>query len=126
MKERRKDQRKSEETRVLIETLPTPGSSKSQTFYALTQDVSLGGARIRTDKYFPVGTRLRVSLTLSRIREIIRLDAEVRWISPLFEGELYDMGVEFDHKVHGDIMTLIRHIFGIDASTVPSPEKEEE
>lgn len=124
-KELRKEKRKNEESRVVIETFPGPDSPETKTLIALTQDVSLGGARIRVDEPFPVGARLRINLTLSRIRQVIRLEAEVRWIKPLFDGELFDIGVEFDHKIHGDIMTLIRHMYGLATGEAPpSPEDE--
>lgn len=123
-KKRRREPRKEEEARVIIETLPDSPSAVSRTFYALTRDISLNGARIRTDERFPVGTRLRITLTLSRFKQVIRLEAQVRWIKALFDGELFDMGVEFEHKIHGDIMALIRHMYGMEGDGPLPPEKK--
>ena len=123
-KKRRREPRKEEEARVIIETLPDSPSADSRTFYALTRDISLNGARIRTDERFPVGTRLRITLTLSRIKQVIRLEAQVRWIKAQFDGELFDMGVEFEHKIHADIMALIRHMYGMEGDGSLPPKNE--
>jgi len=122
--ERRKEFRKDDEIKVIIETIPTAEGEAARAIHALTQDISLCGARIRSDTHFSPGTRLRILLTLSRIRQVVRLDAEVRWVKTLFDGDLHDIGLEFDHKIHSDIMTLIRHIYGMEAGIVPPPTEE--
>ena len=110
-KDKRKEKRIKEELRVCIEPpFPTTAENGSP-LNALTQDVSLGGARILTNELFTVGSSLKMTLFLSRTRQIIRVQAEVRW-SRMVEPGLFEMGVEFQHSIPLSLMALINHLYG--------------
>lgn len=117
-KENRKERRILEENRVQIE-LPSPGpKSDPRLINALTHDISLGGARIVTDTFFEQGSTLKITLYLSRSKQVAKVRAEVRWIRSIASG-LYEMGVEFQHGIPTGVMVLINHLYG-KGQTVPS------
>jgi len=111
MRENRKDKRIVEENRVAIE-LPGPSpSAEPRIINALTKDISLGGARIVTDRTFEVGASLRMTLYLSKSKQIVKVRADVRWIRMVEDG-LYEMGVEFEHGIPTGVLVLINHLYG--------------
>jgi hypothetical protein len=111
VKDKRKEKRIKEELRVAIEAPFAAKAENGAVLNALTQDVSLGGARILTNELFPVGTSLKMTLYLSRTRQIIRVQSEVRWTREVEPG-LYEMGVEFQHSIPLNVMALINHLYG--------------
>ncbi|MBP1770504.1 MAG: PilZ domain [Candidatus Aminicenantes bacterium] len=111
MRENRKDKRIVEENRVVIE-LPGPSpSAEPRLINALTKDISLGGARIVTDRTFEVGASLRMTLYLSKSKQIVKVRADVRW-NRMVEDGLYEMGVEFEHGIPTGVLVLINHLYG--------------
>ena len=113
MKESRKEKRFNEENRVIIEYFPEgvePGQVK--TINALTQDLSIGGAKILTDKFFPTGSILNITLTLSKSKQIVKLQGEVKWVRSLYDDELYEIGIEFLHDISKTVLALIGHLYG--------------
>jgi len=117
--ERRKERRIREENRVVIEVPGTWGPEGGPEVNALTQDLSLGGARIlMMDEFFPVGSFLKMRLYLSRSKQIIKVHARVRWARTIENG-FYEMGVEFEHGIPASVMALINHLYKKDQN-VPS------
>ncbi len=118
MRENRKDKRIAEENRVVIEIPgPTPADDP-RIVNALTKDISLGGARIVTDRLFEVGTSLRMTLYLSKSKQIVKARADVRWNRMIDDG-LYEVGVEFEHGIPTGVLVLINHLYG-KGQTAPS------
>jgi c-di-GMP-binding flagellar brake protein YcgR len=111
MRENRKDKRISEENRVAIELPGPPGSPDVRTVNALTKDISLGGARIVTDRLFEVGSSLRITLYLSKSKQIVKVRGDVRW-NRMIDAGLYEMGVEFEHGIPTGVLVLINHLYG--------------
>ena len=60
---------------------------------ALTQDISLSGAKINVDRSFPKG--LNLNLELNILSKIIKPVARVIWTQALLNSEQHQMGVEF-------------------------------
>jgi c-di-GMP-binding flagellar brake protein YcgR len=117
--ERRKERRIREENRVVIEVPGKWGQAGGPEINALTQDISLGGARIlMMDEFFPVGSFLKMTLYLSRSKQIIKVHSKVRWARTIENG-FYEMGVEFEHGIPASVMALINHLYKKDQS-VPS------
>ena len=112
MKERRREKRKTEEDRVIIEYFPERHAKERQKHSALTQDLSIGGARILTDLFFPIGTPFQITLTLSRSRQKLRVHGVVRWVRDNSGDDLYEIGVEFLHDVSKTVLSLISHLYG--------------
>jgi hypothetical protein len=111
MRENRKDKRIAEENRVGIE-LPGPSPADDPRLVnALTKDISLGGARVITDRLFEVGSSLRMTLYLSKSKQIVKVRADVRWNRMVDDG-LYEMGVEFEHGIPTGVLVLINHLYG--------------
>jgi Tfp pilus assembly protein PilZ len=121
MTERRKDSRENEENKVVIEFVTSFGDSVSTSeIYALTKDISVGGARIVTDWFFPIGTYFKVNLALSKSKQVIHVDGRVRWVKHLDETEeLFEVGVEFKHDIPETMLALISHIVEIEKG-IPS------
>ncbi|OGD22347.1 MAG: hypothetical protein A2Y70_04120 [Candidatus Aminicenantes bacterium RBG_13_64_14] len=111
MRENRKDKRLAEENRVAIELAGAPASLEVRVINALTKDISLGGARIVTDKLFEVGSSLRMTLYLSKSKQVTKVRADVRW-NRMIEDGLYEIGVEFEHGIPTGILVLINHLYG--------------
>jgi len=113
MLERRREKRFEEENRVIIEFVPDSEDSgnKKRTF-ALIQNMSIGGARILIDKFFPVDTVFRMTLTLSKSKQIVKLDGKVKWVRSHCDEDFFEIGVEFMHKISRTVLALIRHLYG--------------
>jgi c-di-GMP-binding flagellar brake protein YcgR len=125
-KEKRKERRVKEENRVIIE-LPGPGGPNSALeINALTQDISLGGARIlMIDQAYPVGSSLNMTLYLSRSKQIVRVHAVVRWARTVETG-LYEMGVEFEHGIPASVMALINHLYKKDQNVLSAVQVKQD
>ena len=111
MAENRKDKRITEENRVAIELPGGPTSPDARVINALTKDISLGGARIVTDRLFEVGSSLRMTLYLSKSKQVTKVRADVRWVRMIEDG-LYEVGVEFEHGIPTGVLVLISHLYG--------------
>lgn len=111
MRDNRKDKRISEENRIAIEIPGSASATEPRVINALTKDISLGGARIVTDRLFEVGSSLRMSLYLSKSKQIVKVQADVRW-NRMVEDGLYEIGVEFEHGIPTGVMVLINHLYG--------------
>jgi len=118
--EKRKERRIKEENRVLIEVPGKAGPTGGLEINALTQDISLGGARIlMIDELFPVGSALKMTLYLSKSRQIVKVHGLVRWARTVETG-LYEMGVEFEHGIPASVMALINHLYKKDQNVLSS------
>jgi hypothetical protein len=111
MADKRKDNRIKEENRVVIEVSPAGSQQNGLAINAFTKDISLSGARIWTDRAFPLQSRLNLTLYLSRSRQVIRIRGTVRWEKECYDG-LYEIGVQFQHGIPEAIMALIKHFYG--------------
>ena len=108
----RKEQRFEEENKVVIEWANYKNPKRNNAIYAFTKDIALAGSKILTDINFPIDTILMITLTLSRSRKVIKVAANVRWVKPVFNGDLYEVGLEFIHDFPQTLSILIRHLFG--------------
>ena len=109
MAEKRKDQRIREEKKVVIEFYPRGNDSHPKNVtYALTRDVSEGGVRVLTDRYFPVGTLLKITLSLSRSRQIVNVVAKVKWVKNFHTSDLFEMGIEYVHEIPESVLSMIK------------------
>ena len=111
--QRRRDKRKKEQNKVIIEfVLDDIDSGNERDINALTHDISISGARILINRVFPVGTVLRITLDLSKSKQIVKLDGKVKWVKNLNKEYLYEMGLEFMHDIHKSVLVLIAHLYG--------------
>ncbi len=60
---------------------------------ALTDNVSLAGARLNVDRFFPQGINLNLELNI--LSKVINSVGKVIWVKALPDSKRYQMGVEF-------------------------------
>ena len=108
----RREKRFKEENKVIIEWANYRNPERNNAIYAFTLDISIGGAKVLTDIDFPVDTIFMITLTLSSSRQIVTVAAHVRWVKPVFGGDLYEAGLEFIHERPQTIAALFRHLYG--------------
>ena len=110
MEDRRREKRIKEENRVFIEIPGASNTADGHPANALTRDISLGGARIMTDRYYELESHVKVTLYLSRSKQIIKVRAQVRWAREIENG-IYELGVQFEHGIPTSLLALINHLF---------------
>lgn len=113
MKDRRRDVRLIEENKVVVSLMT--GELRLGVpviFHSLTRDISMGGLRIMTGARLEAGTRVRLDITLSRSRKRVRAVAEVRWVRDLYDGEVFEAGLQFVGLDPDTEFALMDHIFG--------------
>ena len=121
MAEKRKDKRFKEEKKVVIEFYPGEKELRPKNVtYALTRDVSEGGVRLLTDRYFAVGTLLKITLSSPRTKKIVNVVAKVKWVQNFYSSDLYEMGIEFMHEIPESVKTMMSDHRGKNAE-IPFP-----
>lgn len=111
--EMRKEKRILEENKVKVTTLPhTENPLGRKDFHALTKDISLGGMRLLTHIKLFVKTPLKIELTSTKTRKLINIDAEVKWVKEVYEGELFEVGLQYKDTSPTKVLMLLDHIYG--------------
>jgi Tfp pilus assembly protein PilZ len=109
MANKRKEDRLIERNNVSIK--PCLHTKSGLGINAYTHDISLGGARIYTKELFDVGSHIKVQIELAGTNELISLEGEVKWLDVKKDEDLFELGVEFKHKISNSILCLIKHIY---------------
>jgi hypothetical protein len=108
MAEKRKDERFKEEKKVVVEFYPGDKELRPKNVtYALTRDISEGGVKLLTDRYFSVGTLLKITMSLTRSRQIVNVVAKVKWVQNFYTSDLYEMGIEYMHEIPESVKTMM-------------------
>ncbi|MFC2160285.1 PilZ domain-containing protein [Acidobacteriota bacterium] len=110
----RKGKRIEEENKVVIEWAQYKDPKRNNKIVALTQNLSVGGTKILTDVNFPIDTIFMITLTLSRSRQIVTVAAEVKWVNPVHDGSLYEVGLELIHELPQTSAIMFKHLHGKD------------
>jgi len=111
--EKRKDKRKDEENKAVIELAEGKADSANKiSINALTQNISLSGVRLQSDKSFPVDTDVNLQITLSKSKKLLKINGKVKWVKDVQDGELYEIGVEYVEALPHKVMVLLQHLFG--------------
>lgn len=101
-----------EKNRAVINFSIIENAISQDTNLAATWDISIDGARLYTNEYFPVETKLIISLDLSRTELMVKLWAKVKWVNKVnINMGKYEMGVEFIHSVQ-TLPDLLKHLYG--------------
>jgi c-di-GMP-binding flagellar brake protein YcgR len=83
----------------------------NETDMTLTRNVSLGGICFTTDKNFPKGTILHVTLRLPKVEQLIETLAEVMYVKQESNKKiLFDIGIKFVQVKEKDLLILQRTI----------------
>ena len=113
MRDKRRENRVAEETKVTIRILPQDKYEHDKNVvYALTKDISSGGIKILTDKMLPVDTPLQIELTLTKLRKLVTVKGKVRWVNRLYDDDVFEMGIEFIDTPPEDVILLLENIYG--------------
>jgi len=116
----RKEKRIQERNSVVIKSAGDgKGPYSSLGTNAYTYDLSLGGTRLVTEKSFEVGSVIRIVIELAKTCQSVQVDGQVKWVRKNESEGVYEVGVEFVHKISQTILTLIRHLYGA-GSEIPS------
>ncbi|HVP91117.1 MAG TPA: PilZ domain-containing protein [Terriglobales bacterium] len=110
----RKERRIEERNTVVIRSAGSAnGPQTNLGVNAYTYDLSLGGARLFTDRPFAVGTTIRIVIELAKTCQMIQVDGEVKWMRESGSDGVFEIGVEFLHNISQTILSLIRHLYGM-------------
>lgn len=111
-KERRKEKRVSEENKISFKIISKEKTQKSiESFFALTKNISVGGASILTDNFLTINTLLKIDLLLAKKHKHICVVGKIKWINELYENELYEIGIEFIDSLPDDILLLLEYVY---------------
>jgi hypothetical protein len=113
MMEKRREKRLPEENKVTIEYhAEALNKLDIDPITALTKDISLSGARLECGHPFPVGSMVKIRISLSKSHKMLNLDGRIKWVRDIEDDELFEMGVEFEHTLPNKLMVLLQHLFG--------------
>ncbi|MFH1459241.1 MAG: PilZ domain-containing protein [Candidatus Omnitrophota bacterium] len=78
-----------------------------ETDMTLTRNLSLGGICFTTDKHFPPGIILQITLRLPKISHLVKILGEVVYVKQEKNKKiLFDIGIKFVQIKEEDIVTL--------------------
>jgi Tfp pilus assembly protein PilZ len=111
MKEKRAARRISEKTEVTI----SPASIDDldldkKVARCLTEDISIKGIKIQSEKFFPIDSILKIQLSLKDPTRLLNVWGKIRWVRKLKECEVFEMGIEIVGTSKEDFHVLKRHI----------------
>jgi len=113
MSERRREKRFKDDNKVALESIRQEEKNDGGIdINALTYDISPGGARILTHEFYPYDSALRIQINLSDSRQIIEVEGKVKWIKKMDDDDVFEIGVEFLHRISKTVLALLEHIYG--------------
>ena len=84
--------------------------------YNLTKDISVRGAKLRSNCFLRKGALLKINLTLNNpTPQIIRVIGKVQWVKSIFTDELFEVGVMFVDTPTENINVLKDYIKAIES-----------
>jgi hypothetical protein len=111
MDERRRVERLKEDNEIIITIISgVKKDIKEKIIYHISKDISVYGARIQTNSFFPVDTFLKIDVTLKKPHQTITVLGKVKWIKSLFGINSYEAGVEFVNTHSDTIQQLTNYI----------------
>ncbi len=113
MSEKRREKRLRDENKAVVQSVREGNDlNKRIDINALTCDISPGGAKILTHKFYPFDSTIRIQIDLSNSGQILTVDGKVKWIKKMDDEELFEIGVEFLHSISQTILALLEHLYG--------------
>jgi len=112
MTDRRREARVAGEHRIVLNLRSdeAPGAGGTE-FVSLTSDLSAGGLCVLTDSPWPVDARVAIELALSRPRRLVSGFGRVRWVKPLYEKDVFEMGLEFTELQPEGLAAILEHLY---------------
>ena len=78
-----------------------------RTDMTLTRNISLGGICFTSDKHFPPGTVLHITLRLPKVKKLIEVLGEVMYVKQEINKKLlFDIGVKFVQCAENDLYLM--------------------
>ena len=117
--EKRREKRKQEEQEVELEVCKDTASQQQvnyDKFTAFTENLSLNGVKVKSSKYYPVDTVLKIRLPLLK-KKSISLRGKVRWVKNIKEEKKFGMGIEFMDTLPAEFIALMEHLYGASKSS---------
>lgn len=117
MDDKRKEKRVLDERKLNLQVI-SPGGDEPAfegSMSALTMDISMGGLRFISDVDLPIDTRLKIAFS-TKTRKVINISGQVRWRRVIFDGEAFEIGVEFVETAPDKIVLLLEHLYGKDTN----------
>jgi len=111
MNDRRKSKRFIEKNKAVIHFSGGGGDYLGNPNPAWTRNISVDGARLLTQKMFPVDTKLIITLDLPRSEQVVKLWARVVWAQNTKQDGEFEVGVEFLHSIQTR-HSLFKHLYG--------------
>jgi hypothetical protein len=110
MSEKRRERRVREQALFTI-TLISKDAAEDypKVIHHSTEDISLTGAKIHTNSFLPVGSFLKIDLSLTEPPRMISAYAKVRWVKSVYADELFELGIEFVDTSINIIKALKEH-----------------
>jgi hypothetical protein len=99
---------------VVINLVPQEAGgvrSDKRSYHVRAKNLSPGGLRVESVDPIPVGTVLSVRLQSPKTKRDIRATAEVKWLTPVGDGKVYEIGLEFVQTSVHSILDLLDHIY---------------
>ena len=113
MEERRKERRLFEENKVTISVFSKDKSTHIKgNFFAFTKDISLNGLKIQTDEKLDIDTVLKIEIALTKSKKLISVIGKVKWVSQIYDGEVFETGIEFIDTPPDRVLSLLDHLYG--------------
>ena len=113
MDEKRKERRVNEENKLTISVFSQDKSTHIKSnFFALTKNISLNGLKIHTDVKLDIDTMLKIEIALAKSKKLISILGRVRWVSQIYDGEVFETGVEFVDTPPDRVLSLLDHLYG--------------
>ena len=95
MKERRRTPRLKKENEVPINIVSGKANLPKEEILYNSKDISVYGAKIQGNILLPVGTIIKINITLNNLHQKITTLGKVKWNKFIIENEFYEAGVEF-------------------------------
>lgn len=113
MSEKRREKRLRDENKAVVQSVRKgKDTGVGIDINALTCDISPGGAKILTHKFYPFDSTIRLQIDLSKSWQLLEVDGKVKWIKKMDDEELFEIGVEFVHSISQTILALLEHLYG--------------
>ena len=111
MKEKRRARRINEKAAAAI-SLASPDYPHldKKIAHCLTEDISIKGIKIQSERFFPINSTLKIQLSLREPTRQINVLGKIRWIRKLKACEVFEMGIEIVGTSKEDFGVLKRHI----------------
>ncbi|MGA1843655.1 MAG: PilZ domain-containing protein [bacterium] len=83
---------------------------QTKTTGSISKDISTGGVRFSTREFIPIGSTLRIRLSIKSIPYILDASVSVKWAKRISGSDRYEIGAEFIDIPRESLQQLGRYI----------------